>query len=328
MHNVDIRNVSLGQIMYFVKVAEYKNITRTAEYFNLSQPTLSKKLKSLEAQLDLQLFFRSGKSFVLTPAGKYLYEMWHEMISSLEQEVQYAHVLQEGKTKSIVVACLDSFDPQIFMIPAIRAYREKYPNIHVRIESDAAQEIRRMLILGEVDLVFSIYYDFQEKELEEIQWEMLGDTPHCACMLKSNPLAGRAKLKIEDLKQSDFICISPQYLPEYSAMIQRMCKAGGFVPNITKYVSSANSLTLNIQGSRDVFICDRYYADLNSSEHCRIPIAGTDSGFVMAWRKDHLSPQLEAFCREVRGLFSEGEDSVKSESLLPIKGESGLQKNA
>ena len=172
MHNVDIRNVSLGQIMYFVKVAEYKNITKTAEYFHLSQPTLSKKLKSLEAQLDLQLFFRSGKIFHLTPAGKYLYEMWHEMIVSLEQEVQYAHVLQQGKTKSIVAACLDSFDPHSFLLPALKSYREKYPDVHVRIESDAAQEIRRMLIHDEVDLVFSIYYDFEEKELEQIQWEM------------------------------------------------------------------------------------------------------------------------------------------------------------
>lgn len=303
MHNVDIRNVSLGQIMYFVKVAEYKNITKTAEYFHLSQPTLSKKLKSLEAQLDLQLFFRSGKIFHLTPSGKYLYEMWHKMIVSLEQEVQYAHVLQQGKTKSIVVACLDSFDPQSFLLPALKSYREKYPDVHVRIESDAAQEIRRMLIHDEVDLIFSIYYDFEEKELEKIQWEMSGRTTHCACMGKNNPLADRQELEIGDLRQSDFICISPQYLPEYVFMIHELCKRAGFVPNITNYVSSANSLTLNIQSDQDVFICDKYYADLNSSEHCRIPIRDTDSGVVMAWKKEHDSPQLQAFCEEVRSLI-------------------------
>ena len=86
-------------------------------------------------------------------------------------------------------------------------------------------------------------------------------------------------------------------------MIQKLCKRAGFVPNITKYVSSANSLTLNIQSDQDVFICDKYYADLNSSEHCRIPIRDTDSGFVMAWRKENDSPQLQAFCDEVRSLF-------------------------
>ena len=105
------------------------------------------------------------------------------------------------------------------------------------LEQNAAKPLYQQLMEAiQADIEADVYRAGDklpvEKELEEIQWEMLGDTPHCACMLKSNPLAGRKELKIEDLKQSDFICISPQYLPEYSAMIQRMCKAGGFVPNI------------------------------------------------------------------------------------------------
>ena len=84
MHNVDIRNVSLGQMQYFVKVAEYGNITKAAHFFNLSQPTLSKKLKSLETQLDLQLFLHMNNRLTLTPAGRYLYEVWSNRISLLE----------------------------------------------------------------------------------------------------------------------------------------------------------------------------------------------------------------------------------------------------
>lgn len=305
MHNVDIRNVSLGQMQYFVKVAEYKNITKVAEYFNLSQPTLSKKLKSLESQLDLQLFFRSGKGFMLTPAGKYLYEMWKDKVTALEQEIQYAHILQAGRTKSIVAACLDSFRPNLFLLPATKAFTQKYPDVHIRIESDAAQDIRRMLIHDEADIIFSIYYDFEEKELEQIDWELVGGTPHCVCMRKSNPLAEKKELSVSDLQQSDFICISPQYLPEYVQMIHRLCEPYGFAPNITNYVSSANSLTLNIQSDSDVFICDKYYADMNEEEHCLIPLRDTESGFVMAWRKDNQKPYLEDFRREVLKLFQE-----------------------
>ncbi|MCC8152127.1 MAG: hypothetical protein LIO96_11935, partial [Lachnospiraceae bacterium] len=91
------------------------------------------------------------------------------------------------------------------------------------------------------------------------------------------------------------ICISPQYLPEYVKMLHELCRPFGFSPNITNYVSSANSLTLNIQADRDIFVCDKYYADLNSEEHCKIPIAGTESGFVMAWRNDNGKPYLRKF---------------------------------
>ena len=303
MHNVDIRNVSLGQMLYFVKVAEYGNITKAAEYFNLSQPTLSKKLKSLEAQLDLQLFLRAKNMISLTPAGKYLYETWCNRMKAFEEEVQYAHILQEGHTKSIVVACLDSFRPESFLLPVMESFRENYPDTRVRVESDAAQDIRRMLIQDEVDVIFSIYYDFEEKELEQISWKMLGRTCHCACMKSTNPLAGKEILAVEDLRQSDFVCISPQYLPEYVKMVHELCRPFGFAPNITTYVSSANSLTLNIQTDRDVFICDKYYADLNGADHCMIPIAKTQSGFVMAWRKDNHKPYLDEFLQEVLLLY-------------------------
>lgn len=299
MHNVDIRNVSLGQMQYFVKVAEYGNITRAARYFNLSQPTLSKKLMSLEAQLDLQLFYRGSKEISLTPAGRYLYEQWSRRMRLLEDEIQYAHVLQQGQTKSIVVASLDSFRPNAFLLPLMRRFSEKHPDISLRIESDAAQDIRRMLLHKEVDVIFSIYYDFDQKQMDQVEWCLLGKTPHCACMRRTHPLAEKSVLEVEDLKSCDFVSISLQYLPEYTKMLQDLCEPAGFSPNITKYVSSANSLTLNLQTDRDVFICDKYYADLNQDQHCLIPIAGTQSGFIMAWRKDNEKPYLSSFLDEV-----------------------------
>ncbi len=299
MHNVDVRNVSLGQMQYFVKVAEYRSVTNAARYFNLSQPTLSKKLKSLEAQLDMQLFRRTGHELLLTPAGAYLYQSWRRRLQLIEEEIQHAHVLQTGWTKSLVVACLDSFRPDRVILPVLEPFTEIYPDIHIRVETDAAQDIRRMLLCGEADAIFTVQYDFEGKELEGIAWRQLGKTTHCACMKRSSPLAGREALSMEDLKCASFICISPQYLPEYMSMLQSLCARYGFSPDIVRYVASASSLTMNLQGDGDVFICDRYYADLNEAAHCRIPIRDTESGFVLAWRRDNHKPCLEQFVQEV-----------------------------
>ena len=286
MHNVDIRNISLGQIHYFIKVAEYGNITKAAAFFNLTQPTLSKKIMSMEEQLDLQLFIRGKKAIRLTPAGRYLYEQWKDSVGRLEENVQHAHILQQGYTKQIVLACMDSFRPDLFMLPLVDRFRESYPDVLIRIESDSAQDIRKMLIHGEADVIFSVLYDFKEKEMENIAWTRLGKCTHAACMKKENPLSQKECLQIGDMKQSDFLCISPMQLPEYIQEVQRVCRKGGFLPNITNYVSSANSLTLNLMTDNDVFLCDRYYADMKEEEHCLIPISDTESGFIMAWRKD------------------------------------------
>ena len=297
MHNVDIRNISLGQIHYFIKAAEYGNITKAAAFFNLTQPTLSKKIMSMEEQLDLQLFIRGKKALRLTPAGRYLYERWKTSVERLEEDVQHAHILQQGYTKQIVLACMDSFRPDLFMLPVVEGFRKKYPDVLIRIESDSAQDIRRMLIHGEADVIFSVLYDFKEKEMENVAWKKLGKCTHAACMRKENPLADREQLRIEDLKQSDFLCISPMQLPEYIKEVQQICRQGGFLPNITNYVSSANSLTLNLMTDRDVFVCDRYYADMKAEEHCLIPIADTESGFIMAWRKDSEYAYCDTFVK-------------------------------
>ncbi len=303
MHNVDVRNVSLGQILYFIKVAETMNISKAAEYFHLTQPVLSKKMASLEKQLDLQLFIRTNRLVSLTPAGKYLYEKWKDMVSQVEEDIQQAHVLQTGRSKSLVIACMDSFRPETFLVPLIESFRAAHPDIHLRIESDAAHDIRSLLQNNEADIIFSIQYDFENRDMDQITCRFFGETPHCACMKRSNPLAKKEHLTMDDLKLSDFICISPQVLPEYVHMLHELCAPYGFVPNITNYVTSANSLTLNIYSDQEIFICDKYYADGNSRDHVLIPICDTASHIVAAWRKDNPKKYLTDFIKTAEEVF-------------------------
>jgi len=305
MHNVDVRNVSLGQIMYFVKTAEYGNITKAADYFYLSQPTLSRKINSLEAQLDLQLFIRHSKSLSLTPAGKYLMEQWKGLVTQVEEEIQHAHILQTGTTRSLVIAYLDSFRQDEVLLPLLDRFSAKYPDIAVRVEADSASRIRQMLIHDKADVIISILYDFDAKDFSEsaIHWTEFNVSTHCACMLKTNPLADREAIDMSDLKESHFICISPHELPEYTRMLQALCNACGFSPDITNYVNSASSLTMNLRHEKDVFVCDRNYLDWNREQHCIVPIRDTRSSMVLAWKEKNDKNYLADFVEEVCRMF-------------------------
>lgn len=298
MQSADVRNISLGEILYFVKAIEYGSLTRAAEYFHLTQPTLSKKIASLEAQTGLQLFIREpNKRLRPTPAGRHLYEQWKGLPAFLEGSLQEARVLQTGYEKTLVVAMMDSFRPEAFVLPAVRRFLEEYPDLRLRIESNSAQQIRQMLLQGNVDVAFSILYDFErrEEEREYLEWRLFGTCPHCACMLRSNPLSERSSLRLEELRQARFVCISPQELPEYLEMVRRLCSAGGFRPNVSKYVSSASSLTLNITEPDEIFICDRYYRDQGDERMCYVPLEKTSSGFVLAWRRSGGNPYRKSF---------------------------------
>src|SRR5690625_6449020 len=64
---MDIRHLE-----YFTEVAKHLNFTKAASTLHISQPSLSKTVKSMEEELGVPLFYRSFRQLELTDAGKAL----------------------------------------------------------------------------------------------------------------------------------------------------------------------------------------------------------------------------------------------------------------
>ena len=61
--------ISLQQLKYFIEVARVGSINQAAEILFITQPSLSKAVKDIEAEVDLSLFQRSSKGISLTADG-------------------------------------------------------------------------------------------------------------------------------------------------------------------------------------------------------------------------------------------------------------------
>ncbi len=76
--------MDIRQITYFLEVAKSNSFTKASENLHLSQPALSKMVKSLEEELKVELIDRSARQISLTDAGEIVFEQGQMIMKSID----------------------------------------------------------------------------------------------------------------------------------------------------------------------------------------------------------------------------------------------------
>ncbi|MCI6192567.1 LysR family transcriptional regulator [Megasphaera elsdenii] len=77
--------MELRTLHYFLAVAREENMTEAANVLHVTQPTLSRQMADLEAELGKKLFTRTNRSTVLTEEGVHLRQRAEEILSLVDQ---------------------------------------------------------------------------------------------------------------------------------------------------------------------------------------------------------------------------------------------------
>ena len=77
--------MELRTLQYFLAVAREENMTEAANVLHVTQPTLSRQMADLEAELGKKLFTRTNRSTVLTEEGVHLRQRAEEILSLVDQ---------------------------------------------------------------------------------------------------------------------------------------------------------------------------------------------------------------------------------------------------
>lgn len=180
---------------YFLTVAQEKTISKAAKSLHLSQPTLSKQLKELEAELGVQLFTRGNREITLTEDGQYLVNRGREILSlvnttttnlSSKEAVSGEITIGSGETRAIQ-----------FIAENLHALIKKYPDLKIQLYSGNADEIAEKMDKGIID--FGIVIDPVEKK--KYDYIRLPRIDHWGLLMhKDHPYAEKDSIIPEDLK--------------------------------------------------------------------------------------------------------------------------------
>ena len=126
--------MDVRQLRYFLAIVDHGSVHRAAQELFVAQPSVSQALRALERDLGTDLFHRTGRRLVLTPAGERLIDPARTVLRDVElarATVEAVHGLKSGR---LVLSAMPSqaVSP---LAPMITRYRAEYPLVEVVVRA-------------------------------------------------------------------------------------------------------------------------------------------------------------------------------------------------
>lgn len=143
--------MELFQLHSFLKVAEEGSITRAADALYLTQPAVTQHIKSLENELGVALFDRTGRGVRLTEAGEAFRGYVRRCLAVLDEGRSVISDLQAGTSGRLTIGA--GVTTSIFHLPQwLREFREQYPGVDVVVRTGRSREVTQLVLERDIDM--------------------------------------------------------------------------------------------------------------------------------------------------------------------------------
>nr|WP_306267282.1 LysR family transcriptional regulator [Pararhizobium sp. IMCC3301] len=194
--------MDLRQISYFLRVVEEGNVTRAAEKLNIAQPTLSKSIKYLERQLDVQLFERLPRGVKLTIYGEKLLEHARHVEVQVTTAVDDLKGIRSGNVGNVRIGAGPSWLRRLLPEAIALVLRER-PDITINVSGGFDEALLKALSAGHLDFVLA---ELPLRGPEpEFRAEQLTEDRLCICARAGHALQDRKNITLTELQDYQWV---------------------------------------------------------------------------------------------------------------------------
>lgn len=196
--------MEIDQVRAFLEVARNLSFTEAADALNLTQPAVSVKIKTLEAELKTPLFYRLGRKIQLTEAGIFLYEEGHKLIDIENQLLANIEEIKKGKSGHLKIGYMsdlaDEWLPEI-----IFKYRQQYPDTTIQcLVFESVELLYRALTSSQIDIGIS---NIDCAEFAEVSASAIATINYALIVALNHPLTKKSWLSLQDLKEEPWVLL-------------------------------------------------------------------------------------------------------------------------
>lgn len=223
------------QLEIFQSLMQTLNVTETAVQLGSSQPTISRELKALEAELGFVLFRRDKRRLEVTPQAIALHVVVQRSFVSLGEIAREAQAIRGDRLQRVAVACLPAF-AHALMPRAIRRFHDAHPEASIKIHSIEEPMLTRELLNRVFDL--GVVEGKVAGGLGSMANHVAGNL---LCILPADhPLARYDRIEIEQMADQPFIYYSDD--DTYRRQIDSRFDAAGIGRDLLVETTAATSI--------------------------------------------------------------------------------------
>jgi DNA-binding transcriptional LysR family regulator len=197
---------TLQQLRILKAVATEENLTRAAELLYVSQPSLSKQIKTLEKNLDVLLINRENNKISLTENGKVFLQYCERILALCEESCRVLVDLKNGERGNLTVGASQTIGT--YLMPRVLAlFAQNYPQIDLKVQVNSTRIIAKNIVNREIDIAV-VGGEIPEELKKNLSVKHFVEDEFSLIISKSHPFATKKKITKEDLYHLNFITLN------------------------------------------------------------------------------------------------------------------------
>lgn len=296
--------MELRALRYFVEVVRQQSFTLAAETLSVTQPTISKMVKSLEEEIGTPLLLREGRQLVLTDAGRIVAQRGQDVLAAhaqLRAELNDLESLGRGELR----IGIPPMGGTLFT-PAIAAFRQRYPKIELKLFEHGSRAIEAALLEGDLELGAVLL------PVDEAVFGLLPVSHHRLWLVApaQSRWRGASSVPLAKLADESFVFYGESLA--LNDIVLRACRDAGFSPSIVGRSGHWDFITALVGAGMGVALLpEPYCRPLDPERYTLVPVVEPEIAWEMAiaWRKDgYLSHAARAWLDVARAALP-GDDA-------------------
>jgi DNA-binding transcriptional LysR family regulator len=185
-----------AKLQHFLAVYQFRNLRRASEEIGISQPAISKSLKSLEGELDVVLFVRSKTGMAPTVAGDVLAQLVSK-ISDLTRAAEIELSSIQGSGGGEIRIGAGQMWSWLFIPEIVSRFSGRFPGVTLEVTTGAMEDLFSRLRRAELDIIVGDVTGLKIPDDFQMQEAWIAD--FCPFSATGHPLAEEAFVEPADL---------------------------------------------------------------------------------------------------------------------------------